>query len=34
MDLPHDVALPKPDDTAATCLCPACLAVLRAALRE
>ncbi|MGQ3029898.1 MAG: cysteine-rich CWC family protein, partial [Ferrovibrionaceae bacterium] len=30
MDLPHDVALPKPDDEGARCLCPECLAALRA----
>jgi hypothetical protein len=30
MDLPHDVALPKPDDKGARCLCPECLAALRA----
>lgn len=31
MDLPHDVALPAPDAEAASCLCPECLARLRAA---
>lgn len=30
MDLPHDVALPPPGDEAARCLCPDCLAALRA----
>jgi len=34
MDLPHDVALPPPDDATATCLCPDCLGALRAAARK
>jgi hypothetical protein len=34
MELPHDIALPAPDDEAASCLCPDCLAALRAARKD
>ncbi len=34
MDLPHDVALPRADEAAASCLCPDCLAALRAAAKD
>lgn len=34
MDLPHDVALPAPGNAGARCLCPDCLAALRATGKE